>query len=286
LPETLIPPQLLDDLIERRLSISPAMGEAAALARLAFDCGGIAVAGPDAAAATRMRARFGAMVEGRRRRGLAALLAGGIGARPLQQKLAAAALALTVAGGATSYTTGVTPFEAAESVVGFVRSVVVNVMPNDGGGSGGVATPEASPSASPSPQPTGTPSPTAQGTPPPVATPPTSQGTQEPAPASAQGQPAAPQATPESGQIGDAATPEPTHTGTPTPTPTAGTPTPSEDEEVPPVGAVTVEPTATPSPSPSPSPSATPDEDDEPDDDEDDHRLGSGKDRGDEEDDD
>jgi hypothetical protein len=277
---------LLDDLIERRVSITPSMGEVAALARLAFDCGGIVVAGPDAATAARMRARFGATVAGRRR-GLAALLAGGIGSRPLHQKLAAAALALTVAGGATSYTTGVTPIEAAEGVVDFVRSVVVNVMPNDGGGSGGVVTPEASQSPSPSPPPAGTPSPTAQGSPPPlVATPPPSEGTRAPAPAS-QGQPAAPQATPESGQIGDAATPEPAHTGTPTPTPIAGTPVPSEDDETAPDGTVTLEPTVTPSPSPAPSATATPDgNDDEPEEDEDDDRLGSGNDRGDGEDDD
>jgi hypothetical protein len=40
---------LLDDLIARHVSITPSMGEVAALARLAFDCGGIVVAGPDAA---------------------------------------------------------------------------------------------------------------------------------------------------------------------------------------------------------------------------------------------
>lgn len=284
MPETPIPPQLLEDLIERRVSTTPSMGEVAALARLAYDCGGIAVAGPDAAAAARMRARFGATVEGRRR-GLAALLAGGIGSRPLQQKLAAAALALTVAGGATSYTTGVTPIEAAEGLVGFVRSVVVNVMPNDGGGSGGVATPEASPSPSPSPRPTGTPSPTAPGSPAPVATPSPGEGTQAPAPDSAEGQPAAPQPTPESGQIGEAATPEPTHTSTPTTTPIAETPTPSDDDGA--AGAVTVTVDDTVTPSPLPSPSATPGGDDEPDDGEDDHRLGSGWDRtADEEDDD
>lgn len=279
MPETPIPPQLLDDLLERRVSITPSMGEVAALARLAFDCGGIAVAGPDAAAAARMRARFGATVEGRRR-GFSALLAGGIGARRLHQKLAAAALALTVAGGATSYMTGVTPMEAADGVVGFVRSVVVNVMPNDGGGSGGVATPEASPSPSPSPPQTGTPSPTAEGSPAPVATSPPSEGTQAPAPASAQGQPAAPQTTPENGQIGDVATPEPTQTGTPTPTSIAETPMPAEDDETAAAATTTAEDTVTPSPSPSLTPSATPDGDDEPDDDEDDHRLGSGKDHG------
>ncbi|MBE0611759.1 MAG: hypothetical protein IH609_20425 [Dehalococcoidia bacterium] len=283
MPETPIPPQLLDDVIERRVSITPSMGEVAALARLAFDCGGIAVAGPDGPTGDRMRARFAETIMGGRRRGPLALFSIGIGAQGLQRKLAAAALAATVVGGATSYSTGVSPLEAIDGVVGFVRSVVVNVMPNDGGRSGGVATPEASPSPSPSPPPTGTPSPTAQGSPAPVATPPPGEGTQAPAPASAQGQPAAPQATPASGQIGDAATPEPTHTGTPTPTPIAGTPTPSEDDEPAAAGTVTVEHTVTPSPSPSPS--ATPDGDAEPGDDEDDHRLGSGEDRGAEEDD-
>jgi len=133
---------LLDDVIERRVSITPSRGEVAALARLAFDCGGIAVAGPDGPTGDRMRARFAETIMGGRRRGPLALFSIGIGAQGLQRKLAAAALAATVVGGATSYTTGVTPIEAAEGVVGFVRSVVVNVMPNDGGGSGGVATPD------------------------------------------------------------------------------------------------------------------------------------------------
>lgn len=292
MPDLSISPQLLDDLIERRLPIAPAMGEVTALARLAYDCGELAVAGPDVAAAARMRARFSATVDGGRRRGLMVLLAGGAGARPLQQKLAAAALAITVVGGATSYTTGVTPLEAVEGVVSFVRSVVVNLMPTGGGDAGGIPTAEPSPLPSATPTPGGVPSPTAQGTSGPVETPPVDSPAQSPAGA-APVLPTEPEGTPESGQIGDPATPEPTQTPTPTATATATaeTPPPAEEEEHPPPGASTVEHTATPVPtaSPTPSPSATPnggdDPDDEPDDDEDDHRLGSGKDRGDEEDD-
>ncbi len=179
MPETPVPPQLLDDLIERRLAISPGMGEAAALARLAYDCRGLTVAGPGPEAGARMRARFSATMDRDGRRGFVALLGGGMGARPLRHKVAAAALALTVAGGATSYTTGISPLEAADSAAGFMRSVVVNMMPNGSSESEGAVTPE----ATPSPMPTVTQSPgspaAAAGSPAATETPSTSPATPE-----------------------------------------------------------------------------------------------------------
>lgn len=283
MPEPRVSPQLLEDLIERRLSVTPAMGETAALARLAFDCGGIVVAGPDALARDRMRARFaGTIMDGRRRRALG-WFATGIGAQGLQRKLAAAALAATVVGGATSYSTGVSPFEAIDGVAGFVRSVAVNLLPNDGGGSGGLVTPTATPSPSPAARPAASPSPATGATTAPAGTQASgSQDAQEPASPAGTGQPSEPGDTPEAGQIGEAATPEPT----PTPTATARvepTPQPTVEADDPPE-TVTSELPGTPSPSPT----ATAEGDDDPegdshDDEEDDDRLGSGRDRGEDE---
>ena len=288
MPEPRVSPQLLEDLIERRLSVTPAMGETAALARLAFDCGGIVVAGPDALARDRMRARFaGTIMDGRRRRVLG-WFASGIGAQGLQRKLAATALAATVVGGATSYSTGVSPSEAIDGVASFVRSVAVNLLPNDGGGSGGLVTPTATPSPSPAATPGASPSPAAGATTASAGKEAAgSQDTREPAPPAATGQPSGPEDTPEAGQIGEAATPEPTHTSTPTPTAAARvepTPEPTVEMADPPE-TVTSELPGTPSPSPT----ATPEGDDEPegdshDDEEDDDRLGSGRDRGEDED--
>lgn len=135
MPESLVSPQLLDDLIEGRLLAAPRMGEAASLARLAAECRQLTVPGPDALTAARMRRRYRAYLNGehsRIGRWLSAWFGAGLIARPLRERLAGGLMVALAAGGSASYATGVTPDHAATRLGELAISIVVNLDPRDG----------------------------------------------------------------------------------------------------------------------------------------------------------
>jgi len=127
LPEAAVSPELLHDVIERRVFADSSSIEGQ-LASLAGDCRAIRVPGPGAAAEARLQARI-IRFPGTKPRQLA-WWQGWLGPdRPLTQRLAAIALTVGLAGGGTSAATGVSPAEFASDTATLVHSIVVNLNP-------------------------------------------------------------------------------------------------------------------------------------------------------------
>lgn len=165
MPEPSVSAELLSDLIEGR---PPRFGEQAAeaeLARLARACRDLVVPGPSPQASQRLLARFEAVTSAPRWQWWQGWVSGAT--RPLAQRMAAGALLLAATGGSASVATGVSPQEFAADAASFVRSVVVNLVPDGEGGGDAAQTPTTgTPTSTLTPTPTATP--TATTTPPPT----------------------------------------------------------------------------------------------------------------------
>lgn len=132
MPETAMSPELLHDILDRRVFADSSSLEGQ-LAALALACGAIRIPGPGAAASVRLHSRinrFSATDEPD-----LAWWQGWLGPnRPLTQRLAAIALTVGIAGGGTSAATGVTPSEFATDSASLIRSIVINLNPARDGG--------------------------------------------------------------------------------------------------------------------------------------------------------
>lgn len=155
MPEAAVSPELLHDVIERRVFADASSFEGQ-LASLAWDCRAIRVAGPSAAVEERLRARITRFPVAERR--ALAWWQGWLGPdRPLTQRLAALALTVGLAGGGTSAATGVSPAEFASDTATLMHSIVVNLNPAREEGS-----PQSGEAAAVSPTPPATPPPATQ----------------------------------------------------------------------------------------------------------------------------
>jgi hypothetical protein len=275
LPETLVSPQLLDDLIEGRLLAVPRMGEAAKLARLAADCRQLRLPGPDAFAATRMRRRYAAYLGGEHA-GIGRWLFGWLGAgpmaRPLRERLAAGVMLVAAAGGSASYATGVTPREAIADAGEVAASLLANLAPHDGVGgelSIGPATAASTGTPAAGQTPTSAAASTAPATPPPPVTSPAAGPGNFPGSPSAPTPPASGASPTESPSAPASGTATPAPAKTPAPTSTAAAPaaSPAKQATAPPAATPTFAPTSTPAaptpgatstPTPAPTASSTP----------------------------
>ncbi len=263
LPETLVSPQLLDDLIEGRLLAAPRMGEAATLARLAADCRQLRLPGPDAFAATRMRRRYAAYLSGEHS-GIGRWLFGWLGAgplaRPLRERLAAGVMIVAAAGGSASYATGITPLEAAGELGRLAASIAVNLDPRDGAGG------ELLIDLSATPTPAGTPASTTPAPTPFAALPgaprdstPTANSPAETAPGPSQDTPSATPAAATSATVTPTLTPSPTSSpAVPSPGTGGAATTPPSPTPTPPPTATPTPPTSTPTVGTTPTPTKTP----------------------------
>lgn len=250
--------ELLNELIEGRLTASPHLGEMAALAALARSCRRLRVPDPTPAAQARMRAKFWSAVERERRWfGLALPLSNG-----LRERLAAGMIAVSLLGGGASYAAGHSPAAALEGAASFLRAAVLSMAPSEPQDTEPGPPVASNDAGTHQPQTENSPLPGAaggdDGTPAagPAGAPTATDGTTQP-----------PAATPTS-----SVTPPPRTS--PTPTPTAGGPTPSAPpgqvagpEKPPPPSPAptttpspptTLPPSASPSPFATPTPSATP----------------------------
>ena len=267
-------PEQLQNAIEAGLP--PASRELSALVRLSRRLFSLRPEPPSAAASDRMAARFESVLSRRHRPWFAALVParGTLDQRPgLIQRLAASALVLSAAGGATSAATGVTPAEAGRAVVQLAGDLVANLSPH--GVFQGLEPVVPPPAQADSGEP-GAGDGNATAEPPakdPEAVPATGPDARLPAPPA--DAPAPPAATPTPALSPTPATPPPTPTSTPAPpSPAPGAnpspaapgtepgppaPSPAPPTAQPPVSPPAATPTPTPTVAPPPAPGATDD---------------------------